>query len=245
MYRLESGVQRLKSIGYEEGRIMVTGHNDWGMAEEFIDTWHVTDHLGNVRAVVDITDIQRWTTPDPLAEKYYDLSPYAFCANNPINFVDPDGMDWYEDDAGNAMWIDCSTEVHVDSTGREWKNIGPEYLFFNGQYLFTSDNLRFISMRLYLEDLMRTGILYTQEIQSYWKTNPINVILAPIHKGKFPGGSFAWGYYRVWIENPDIVNVYNYESKTLITRSGFSINGGITPGSAGCIDLYKNANRFF
>ena len=136
MYRLESGVQRLKSIGYEEGRIMVTGHNDWGMAEEFIDTWHVTDHLGNVRAVVDITDIQRWTTPDPLAEKYYDLSPYAFCANNPINFVDPDGMDWYEDDAGNAMWIDCSTEVHVDSTGREWKNIGPEYLFFNGQYLF-------------------------------------------------------------------------------------------------------------
>ena len=23
---------------------------------EFIDTWHVTDHLGNVRAVVDITD---------------------------------------------------------------------------------------------------------------------------------------------------------------------------------------------
>ena len=83
------------------------------------------------------------------------------------------------------------------------------------------------------------------EIQSYWKTNPINVILAPIHKGKFPGGSFAWGYYRVWIENPDIVNVYNYELKTLITRSGFSIHGGITPGSAGCIDLYKNANRFF
>lgn len=75
-------------------------------------------------------------TFDPYGEKYYDLSPYAFCNNNPINFVDPDGMDWYEDDAGNAMWIDCSTEVHVDSTGREWKNIGPEYLFFNGQYLF-------------------------------------------------------------------------------------------------------------
>jgi len=56
-----------------------------------VPMFHVTDHLGNVRTVVDITDIQRWTTPDPLAEKYYDLSPYAFCANNPINFVDPDG----------------------------------------------------------------------------------------------------------------------------------------------------------
>lgn len=37
----------------------------------------------------------RWTTPDPLAEKYCSISPYAFCAGNPVNFIDPDGMDWY------------------------------------------------------------------------------------------------------------------------------------------------------
>ena len=30
---------------------------------------------------------------DPLAEKYYNLSPYAYCANNPVNFVDLDGRD--------------------------------------------------------------------------------------------------------------------------------------------------------
>ena len=29
-----------------------------------------------------------WTTPDPLAEKYYDLSPYAYCAGDPVNLVD-------------------------------------------------------------------------------------------------------------------------------------------------------------
>ena len=34
----------------------------------------------------------RTTTQDPLAEKYYDISPYAWCANNPVNLVDPDGM---------------------------------------------------------------------------------------------------------------------------------------------------------
>lgn len=33
----------------------------------------------------------RFTTIDPLAEKYYHLSPYAYCANNPVNAVDPDG----------------------------------------------------------------------------------------------------------------------------------------------------------
>ncbi len=28
---------------------------------------------------------------DPLAEKYYSISPYAYCAGNPVNLVDPDG----------------------------------------------------------------------------------------------------------------------------------------------------------
>jgi RHS repeat-associated protein len=35
--------------------------------------------------------IMRTTTMDPLAEKYYDISPYAWCGNNPVKFVDPDG----------------------------------------------------------------------------------------------------------------------------------------------------------
>ncbi len=35
--------------------------------------------------------ILRTTTIDPLAEKYYSISPYAWCGNNPVNFIDPDG----------------------------------------------------------------------------------------------------------------------------------------------------------
>ena len=35
--------------------------------------------------------ICRTTTMDPLAEKYYSTSPYAWCGNNPVRFVDPDG----------------------------------------------------------------------------------------------------------------------------------------------------------
>ena len=34
-----------------------------------------------------------FTSPDPLAEKYYSVSPYAYCAGKPVNRIDPNGMD--------------------------------------------------------------------------------------------------------------------------------------------------------
>jgi RHS repeat-associated protein len=37
--------------------------------------------------------IGRFTTVDPLAEKYYPISPYAYCLNNPVMYVDRDGRD--------------------------------------------------------------------------------------------------------------------------------------------------------
>ena len=35
--------------------------------------------------------INRFNQPDPLCEEYYHISPYAYCANNFINVLDPDG----------------------------------------------------------------------------------------------------------------------------------------------------------
>ena len=33
----------------------------------------------------------RWDRIDPLCEKYYETTPYAYCENDPVNTVDPDG----------------------------------------------------------------------------------------------------------------------------------------------------------
>ena len=38
--------------------------------------------------------MQRFTSMDPLCEKYPAVSPYAYCAGNPLRYIDPDGLDW-------------------------------------------------------------------------------------------------------------------------------------------------------
>lgn len=35
--------------------------------------------------------LARWDRMDPLCENYYSVSPYAYCENDPVNAIDPDG----------------------------------------------------------------------------------------------------------------------------------------------------------
>ena len=150
IYKKQGESLTLESAGFAGGRFVVRDGS-------IVPIFHVTDHLGSVRAVVDgvsgevvetndyypfgsrwnttasLTDqsnrfrynskeeqlslyptavrnavsyidygarqydpvLGRWFAQDPLAEKYYGISPYAFCAGNPVKYLDPDGEKLY------------------------------------------------------------------------------------------------------------------------------------------------------
>ena len=50
--------------------------------------------------------LARWHAVDPLAEKYPDVSPFVYCHDNPVNKIDPDGMDDYYTILGNYLYSD-------------------------------------------------------------------------------------------------------------------------------------------
>ncbi len=50
--------------------------------------------------------IARFISIDPLCEKYYSISPYVYCMNNPVKYIDPDGRSPYYDLSGRFLGTD-------------------------------------------------------------------------------------------------------------------------------------------
>ena len=65
-----------------------------------------------------------WMTPDPLAEKYYDTSPYVYCLGNPVKYIDMDGRDVFVADIfakrniTNTLSKEEARYVRFDDNGR-------------------------------------------------------------------------------------------------------------------------------
>ena len=81
----------------------------------------------------------RWTTQDPLAEKYFSISPYAYCAANPINLTDP---------TGRSIWIILNYDKQ---TGK----IKEEVQYKEGK-LFTRDGNEYSGDNEYAKTILET-----------------------------------------------------------------------------------------
>lgn len=78
-----------------------------------------------------------WLSVDPMADKYPSISPYAYCAWNPVRLVDPDGNeaidndDWYKDEKGRLKWDPSVTKETTLKDGEEY--LGKTVLLTNSE----------------------------------------------------------------------------------------------------------------
>ena len=74
--------------------------------------WHVDNKkiVGDI--IIDSLNIDAqpigdapgmWMSPDPLSEEFPSYSPYSYCFNNPLKFIDPDGREPIKPQAGTSQ----------------------------------------------------------------------------------------------------------------------------------------------
>ena len=107
----------------------------------------------------------RWLSMDPLAEKYYSISPYAYCAGDPVNIVDLDGMDWYTyfDDSNEKQIAyedhslskqEMRAKGYVDHLGLTTEIEGKYYSLF-GEILDINDSSPIVELYKAVDNLIK------------------------------------------------------------------------------------------
>ena len=80
-------------------------------------------------------DVSKWLSPDPLSDKYPDISPYAYCGWNPVKYIDPDGRDVILAGANKS-----SVTIRTDLINLN-VNISNLNVDFGGTYNFQGDEI--------------------------------------------------------------------------------------------------------
>lgn len=115
-----------------------------------------------------------WLSVDPLSDKYPGISPYSYCAWNPVKLVDPDGNeamdndDWYKNkETGAVLWQE-GHDKQIKCGGDTYENIGESYSAPNidgtysnyyQNYLITIGNEQDASKMAYRDKGLRTFLI--------------------------------------------------------------------------------------
>ena len=103
-----------------------------------------------------------WLSPDPLMDKYPNISPYAYCNWNPMKYVDPDGMNSQLTINGNTITISAK----YYSLPKDYNSVLRATAFWNNQkdLKYTAPDGKVYSVRF--------------ELKAYQSNKPKNEILS-------------------------------------------------------------------
>jgi hypothetical protein len=196
---------------------------------------------------------------DPLWEEYPDLSPYAYCLNNPVKLVDPDGMAWKStmneetNEYTGYEWIDPSQSY--DENGILKQGLYEQAIFFSDNQTFNSNsafNMGSSTATAYKSDGTTEAFDATtnpSDVEKY-ATVPAGMYEAKVglHKNSYTalrmsdvGGN---GRIELGQENPAFSDGRTYALGINIHKPGLNNKTGMTSDgkaiSQGCLLIDRN-----
>ena len=138
----------------------------------------------------------RFMSIDPKAESFYHISPYTYCAGDPVNLVDPDGK---------MIGVKVGTEVYF------WRQLNNKWGFYNGDDVKYSGSDKFIKkVEKAFRKIMRSKhagqnlIKTLSECSDYIYINEYNAEHSK--KLEIDARTYCWGNEISWdIDNPEEV----------------------------------------
>jgi RHS repeat-associated protein len=204
-----------------------------------------------------------WLSVDPMSDKYPNLTPYAYCANNPVILVDPDGRDWYEAEDGKITWTNYTSQKDLDDNKIKGTYLGQAHVVFdgsrwekpsirNGKKYITGEGAINASVTVYgpkgADDIHNfTGYTMTSDPEKFIPIDEGLYSLNYMNPGKGGPLSSHWAVNGTGIvptmdgmlnKNPDAKGDWNFNTpwKTGIYVHSTNSNGGLGLSvSTGCL----------
>ena len=156
----------------------------------------------------------RFMQPDPLAEKYYSISPYVYCLNNPIKYIDPYGE---EPTGKEAAYIADHVYGKTDDLIGGWK------LYYMNSI---SNGLQY---GIYQREMKNGEIEY---VLAFAGTNDLKDVQQDI--SQFIGTGPASQYGNAVSLGQRFASLYDGCEKTIV---GHSLGGGLATAAAMSTDI--------